>query len=130
MTGSAIGRVRLFYCTCSISDISAALLQGITLVLSACCQLPHQPSEGLLEALAAAMGRSLSAFKRQELASCLDAFKALGFHPGNELIQVSLCRCTYALHCDLCSSGMHACMNLSLFRIARALVDVATCVDH
>ena len=36
------------------------------------------------------MGVTLSAFKRQELASCLDAFKALAFHPGNDLIQVSL----------------------------------------
>ena len=78
-------------CTRGRYDRPAVLLQGITLVLSACCQLQHQPSEGLLEALAAAMGRTLSAFKRQELASCLDAFKAVGFHPGNELIQVSLC---------------------------------------
>ena len=82
--------------TCGLSDGYAALSQGITLVLSACCQLQHQPSEGLLEALAAAMARSLSAFKRQELASCLDAFKALAFHPGNDLIQVSLLRWSYA----------------------------------
>ena len=73
------------------SDRSVALLQGITLVLSTCCQLQHQPSEGLLEALAAAMRMTLSAFKRQELASCLDAFKALAFHPGNDLIQVLPC---------------------------------------
>ena len=62
--------------------------QGVTLVLSAFCTLQHQPSKGVLEALAAAMRPSLNTFKRQQLASCLDAFKALGFHPGNDLIQV------------------------------------------
>lgn len=36
------------------------------------------------------MKLTLSSFKRQELASCLDAFKALAFHPGNDLIQVGL----------------------------------------
>lgn len=57
-------------------------------MLSAFCTLQHQPSKGVLEALAVAMRPSLSTFKRQQLASCLDAFKALGFHPGNDLIQV------------------------------------------
>ena len=58
-------------------------------MLSAVCTLQHQPSGGVLEALAAAIRPGLSTFKRQQLASCLDAFKALGFHPGNDLIQVT-----------------------------------------
>ena len=71
------------------SNSCDGLAQGVTLVLETCCQLQHQPGEALLEALAAAMRMALPAFKRLELASCLDAFKALAFHPGNELMQVS-----------------------------------------
>ena len=79
------------------SDRCAGPTQGVTLVLETCCQLQHQPSEDLLEALAAAMRMTLLAFKRQELASCLDAFKALAYHPGDELIQVSWHGCTCVL---------------------------------
>ena len=72
-----------------------AAWQGVTLVLSAFCTLQHQPSKGVLEALAAAMRPSLSTFKRQQLASCLDAFKALSHHPGNDLIQVIYILCNF-----------------------------------
>ncbi len=57
-------------------------------MLSACAGLKHTPERGTLACLSAAMRRSLAAFKRQELASSLEAFKAFNYHPGNELLKV------------------------------------------
>ncbi|KAK9909614.1 hypothetical protein WJX75_005137 [Coccomyxa subellipsoidea] len=61
--------------------------QGVSLVLSSCATLKHTPERGTLACLSAAMRRSLAAFKRQELASSLEAFKAFNYHPGNELLK-------------------------------------------
>lgn len=63
-------------------------VQGVSLVLSSCATLKHTPERGTLACLSAAMRRSLAAFKRQELASSLEAFKAFNYHPGNELLKV------------------------------------------
>ena len=63
-------------------------LQGVSLVLSSCATLKHSPERGTLACMSAAMRRNLAAFKRQELASSLEAFKAFNFHPGNDLLQV------------------------------------------
>lgn len=87
-------------------------------MLSSFGGLQHQPEEKLLEALAAAMKLNLPTFKRQELASCLDAFKVLSFHPGNDLIQVNLpgfCSVSFSdrvLPC--CAVSMSTCSALLL----------------
>ena len=63
-------------------------LQGVSLVLSSYQQWRYHPEGGSLAALAAAMRQRLAAFKNSELAACVEAFSALGFHPGNDLVQV------------------------------------------
>ena len=84
-------------------------LQGLTLVLQSCCGLQHQPAEGLLEALAGAIRLTLECFKRAELASCLDSFKALGFYPGNDLMQVRTCpACACMQNHSIFSAGHRA----------------------
>lgn len=57
-------------------------------MLSSCVALKHTPERGTLACLSAAMRRNLASFKRQELASSLEAFKAFNYHPGNELLLV------------------------------------------
>ncbi|BDA42803.1 hypothetical protein COCOBI_03-6960 [Coccomyxa sp. Obi] len=61
--------------------------QGVSLVLSSCATLKLTPERGTLACMSAAMRRNLAAFKRQELASSLEAFKAFNFHPGNDLLK-------------------------------------------
>lgn len=43
-----------------------------------------------MRALASNMKHRLASFKNSELATSIEAFSALGFHPGNDLVQVSL----------------------------------------
>lgn len=75
--------------TGAFQDLSCfGVAQGVSLVLSSCAALKHQPGKGTLACLSAAMRRALPAFNRNELASCLEAFKAFNYHPGNELLQV------------------------------------------
>ena len=62
--------------------------QGVSLVLSSYQQWRYHPEGGSLAALAASMRQRLAAFKNSELATCVEAFSALGFHPGNDLVQV------------------------------------------
>ena len=62
--------------------------QGMSLVLSSYQQWRYHPEGGSLAALAASMRQRLAAFKNSELATCVEAFSALGFHPGNDLVQV------------------------------------------
>ena len=63
-------------------------LQGVSLVLSSYQQWRYHPEGGSLAALAASMRQRVAAFKNSELATCVEAFSALGFHPGNDLVQV------------------------------------------
>lgn len=65
------------------------LLQGVSLVLSSYQAWRYHPEGGSLRALAANLRGRLAAFKNSELASCIEAFSALGFHPGNDIVQVS-----------------------------------------
>ena len=84
-------------------------LQGLTLVLQSCCGLQDQPAEGLLDALAGAMRLTLECFKRAELASCLDSFKALGFYLGYDLMQVRTCPAyAWMQNYSIFSAGHHA----------------------
>ena len=64
-------------------------MQGVSLVLSSCQALGHQPEPATLACLEAAMRAGLPAFKRGELASCLEAFRAWSYCPGADLLQVS-----------------------------------------
>lgn len=63
-------------------------MQGVSLVLSSCQILEHQLARATLASLSAAMRAGLAAYKRSELAACLEAFKARGYHPGADLLQV------------------------------------------
>ncbi len=63
-------------------------LQGVSLVLSSYQAWRYHPEGGSLRALAANLRGRLAAFKYDELASCIDAFSVLGFHPGNDIVQV------------------------------------------
>lgn len=48
----------------------------------------HHPQGSTLAALSAALRSRIAAFRPAELATCLQAFSALGFHPGNDVVQV------------------------------------------
>lgn len=65
------------------------LLQGVSLVLSSYQAWRYHPEGGSLRALAANLRGRLGAFTNSELASCIEAFSALGFHPGNDIVQVN-----------------------------------------
>ena len=53
------------------------------------------------------MRQRLASFKNSELATAIEAFSALGFHPGNDLVQVSrackLCHSFQAVRTEDCS---------------------------
>jgi hypothetical protein len=68
-------------------------VQGVSLVLWAYQAWRHHPQGATLAALAAALRARIAAFKPAELAACLQAFSALGFHPGNDVIQVPCLTC-------------------------------------
>ena len=63
-------------------------VQGVTLVLSSYQAWRYHPEGGSLHALASNMRQRLASFKNSELATAIEAFSALGFHPGNDLVQV------------------------------------------
>ena len=63
--------------------------QGLSLVLSSYQAWRYHPEGGSLRALATNMRQRLASFKNSELATAIEAFSALGFHPGNDLVQVS-----------------------------------------
>ena len=64
-------------------------LQGVSLVLSSYQAWRYHPEGGSLRALASNVHQRLASFKNSELATAIEAFSALGFHPGNDLVQVS-----------------------------------------
>ena len=86
-------------------------LQGVSLILSSYQQWRYHPEGGSLSALAANMRQRLAAFRNSELATCMEALSALGFHPGNDLVQVhSLPAMSLERHavCTSLAMGAHA----------------------
>ncbi|KAK9909623.1 hypothetical protein WJX75_005262 [Coccomyxa subellipsoidea] len=61
--------------------------QGISLVLWSYQTWRHHPEGSTLAALSAAVRQRVMSFKPSELATSMDAFSALGFHPGNDVVQ-------------------------------------------
>ncbi|BDA42855.1 hypothetical protein COCOBI_03-7480 [Coccomyxa sp. Obi] len=61
--------------------------QGISLVLWSYQTWRHHPEGSTLAALSAAIRQRVMSFKPSELATSMDAFSALGFHPGNDVVQ-------------------------------------------
>jgi hypothetical protein len=68
----------------------SAPLQGISLVLWSYQTWRHHPEGSTLAALSAAVRQRVMSFKPSELATSMDAFSALGFHPGNDVVQVPI----------------------------------------
>lgn len=63
--------------------------QGISLVLWSYQTWRYHPEGSTLAALSAAVRHRVMSFKPSELATSMDAFAALGFHPGNDVVQVN-----------------------------------------
>ncbi|CAL8467505.1 g7043 [Coccomyxa elongata] len=61
--------------------------QGISLVLWSYQTWRHHPEGSTLAALSAAIRHRVMSFKPSELATSMDAYSALGFHPGNDVVQ-------------------------------------------
>ena len=61
----------------------------MSLVLSSYQAWRYHPEGGSLRALASNVRQRLASFKSSELATAIEAFSALGFHPGNDLVKVS-----------------------------------------
>lgn len=70
------------------------MLQGISLVLWSYQTWRHHPEGSTLAALSAAIRHKVMSFKPSELATSMDAFSALGFHPGNDVVQVIIISCS------------------------------------
>lgn len=65
-------------------------MQGISLVLWAYQRWRYHPEGTTLAALSSAIRQRVMSFKPSELAGAMEAFSALGFHPGNDVIQARL----------------------------------------